>query len=537
MMSFPWWLSLSVGFLSLSQEILWVRVVSFSYQGAPIAFSFVLGNYLVGIALGAFVGKWFCRRSKDLYLVGAATLMVAAAMDLLTPALAGYFLSPGHPSLPWVPMLIILTAALKSVLFPIAHHLGSAQSGANVGRSVSKVYFGNIIGSTLGPIVTGFYLLDNFTVEQSFMILGTACALLGVATAAKSSQRLGWVFVGGAGAVVMMVLTPWRPPDLIGPIALHAPAKSTELTHVIQNKHGIIHVVKDAERGDVVFGGNIYDGRTNVDMTINSNGLDRVYLLAALHPAPRRVLVIGMSTGAWTRALTAFPGVEHIDVVEINPGYLDLVRAYPEVSPLLEDPRVHVHIDDGRRWLKRHPDAKYDLIVQNTTYHWRSNITNLLSVEYFGELRGHMRPGGIATINTTASPDVYRTAQAAFPHAFKYRHFVYVGDRDFGVDAETVLDRLRLLQLDGRPVFEASQFEKGGLVSALAANNLVPVSALLAERRGVPVEVITDQNLLTEYRHGRSLLPGPLQQFLPGNPDTLAFESPLVGSASASTSP
>ena len=46
-------LSFSVGFLSLSQEIAWVRIVGFAYQGKPQAFSFVLVVFLAGIASGA----------------------------------------------------------------------------------------------------------------------------------------------------------------------------------------------------------------------------------------------------------------------------------------------------------------------------------------------------------------------------------------------------------------------------------------------------------------------------------------------------
>jgi len=55
MPSFPFWLSFLIGFLSLSEEILWVRTVSFAYHTLPPTFSFVLVCYLVGIALGAAV--------------------------------------------------------------------------------------------------------------------------------------------------------------------------------------------------------------------------------------------------------------------------------------------------------------------------------------------------------------------------------------------------------------------------------------------------------------------------------------------------
>jgi len=179
-----------------------------------------------------------------------------------------------------------------------------------------------------------------------------------------------------------------------------------------------------------------------------------VWIAGASHPAPRRVLVVGMSTGAWTRVITSFPHVERIDIVEINPGYLQLVARYPEVAPLLSDPRVHIHIDDGRRWLRRHPEATFDLVVQNTTYHWRANATNLLSREYFAEVKSHMRPGAIATFNTTGSLDVLRTAQEVFPAAFKFRWFVYVSDHDFRTPPDVAFARLRECRLDGHPAFE-----------------------------------------------------------------------------------
>ena len=459
MMPFAWWLSLGVGFLSLSQEILWVRLVSFAYQGIPHAFSFVLANFLIGIALGALAGKWFCGRAKDLYAVGAATLLLAAVTDLLLPSTAWLYLGRERSSLPWLPLAIIGSAAIKSVLFPIAHHLGSNQSGPRVGSSVSRIYFGNIIGSTLGPIVTGFYLLDRFTVEQCMVIVGLGCLLLSVGTALHSGRRAVPAAVIGVGALVAIAAAAGPAPETIARIAVRTLDPTAPIGHIVQNKHGIIHTLTHGKQGDIVYGGNVYDGRISVDMAVNSNALERVYILAAMHPHPKRVLVVGMSTGAWTRAITGFPGVEVIDVVEINPGYLDLMKLYPEVAPVLSDPRVHVYVDDGRRWLKRHPDAQYDLIVQNTTFFWRAYSTNLLSVDYFREVRSHMAPGAIATFNTTSSLDVYRTAQEAFPYAFRFRNFVYVGDSDFRVPTETMQARLRLCRIGDRPAFPEDHFE------------------------------------------------------------------------------
>ncbi|MBE7426719.1 MAG: hypothetical protein HS106_11915 [Ideonella sp.] len=111
-----------------------------------------------------------------------------------------------------------------------------------------------------------------------------------------------------------------QPPQIIETLAM-AREEGGSLRHVIQNKHGIIHVLAgDGRFGDTTFGGNVYDGAISTDLRTNMNGLDRAYLMATMHPAPRRVLVIGLSTGAWTRVVLGMPGVERVDAVEINPA-------------------------------------------------------------------------------------------------------------------------------------------------------------------------------------------------------------------------
>ncbi len=322
-------------------------------------------------------------------------------------------------------------------------------------------------------------------------------------------------------AVALFVsLKPWQPTNMVAALAdKWWDNRRAPVAEIIQNKHGIIYTSRDPRRGDIVFGGNVYDGRVNVDMEIDSNRLERAYLLAASHPDPRRVLVIGMSTGAWTRVISGFPGVEHIDVVEINSGYLQLAATYPDIAPLLSDPRVHIHIDDGRRWLRRHPEEQFDLIVQNTTYHWRANATNLLSLEYFAEVKRHLKPGAIATFNTTGSLDVLKTAQEVFPHAYRYINFVYVSDHDIRVPPETALSRLRACRIGDHPAFQAKQYEPGGVAYSLAYNPAVPVDEVLAMTPEVVAEVITDQNLLSEYRHGLKIDLEPFRSHIwPTNP-------------------
>src|SRR3977135_4003272 len=78
-------------------------------------------------------------------------------------------------------------------------------------------------------------------------------------------------------------------------------------------------------------------------------------------------------------------------------------------TPPTTGARTPPPIEARRRWLKRNPQTRYDLIVQNPTYHWRANAGNLLSREYLTEVRKHLNPGGVVTTNTTGSFDLLGT--------------------------------------------------------------------------------------------------------------------------------
>lgn len=502
------YLSFCMGFLSLSQEILWVRMASFIYRGAPQAFGVILALYLLGIALGAGLGKRYCTREGNLFRISGTILLLAAVTDAVFPWLVAEAYGQGRAAGTVVLMLcVFLSAQLKSIVFPIAHHLGSAAESDKVGSSVSKVYFANIVGSTLGPLVTGFVLLHHLSLQQCFALM----AGLTLVTAAwcwhMAGVRLALAGMSG-GVVAAALLVLLVPGVMLGRLIEHTGNHEGSFKAALENRYGIIHLLKAKDGGgDYVFGGNAYDGRINIDFMADSNGISRVYMLAALQPQPRRVLVLGMSAGPWTRVLTAFPGVEKIDVLEINPGYADIASRYPEVRGILSDPRVSLHFDDGRRWLKRHPDERYDLIVMNTTYHFRAYSSMLLSKEFLTIVRRHLVPGGVMAFNSTHSPDVYKTAAAVFPTVYKYGNFAVVGEGIALPAPEEGLRRLTALRLpQGAPLVDIGQ---PGVLQRVQKNLALfqPYDeAALASKAGRPIEVITDQNMLTEYKHGESIL-------------------------------
>lgn len=82
------------------------------------------------------------------------------------------------------------------------------------------------------------------------------------------------------------------------------------------------------------------------------------------HPDPKRVLVVGGGDGGMVREVARHPGVEHIDLVEIDGRVIECCKEYfPQISAALSgNPKVHVHVEDGIKWV-REREAEYDVII------------------------------------------------------------------------------------------------------------------------------------------------------------------------------
>ncbi|GAB2745787.1 spermidine synthase [Streptomyces bullii] len=113
----------------------------------------------------------------------------------------------------------------------------------------------------------------------------------------------------------------------------------------------------------------------------------------------KRVLVIGAGNGNDVAVALAH-GAERVDAVEIDPR-LQQIGAQLHPARPYDDPRVHVHIDDGRAFLER-TKTKYDLIIlalpdSLTLVAGASNLrleSYLFTQQAFEAARDHLAPNG-----------------------------------------------------------------------------------------------------------------------------------------------
>ncbi len=497
------------GFVSLSHEIFFVRVMSFASGGLANAFALTLGCFLVGIASGS-------RAAGDMHALAPAAQARRIRDELALAVIAGFaFL----PVLNWLgasrPVVLGVTLAGAFVvarawglLLPFLAERGVA-ADEDAGAGVSWLYAANIAGSACGGILTGFILMDALGLAGIAQVLGLiSLAAAGVfAIAARAGWRDARMACAGIFALAACAALPGLSAGIYDRLLQREDAAAAHaVTEVVENRSGIIAVTADG----TLYGNGMYDGRFSTDLVNDTNGILRPFALSLFHAAPKRVLMIGLASGSWARVIASHPQVESLKVIEINPGYAELAFRHAPTASLRGDPKIEFIDDDGRRWLRAHAEEKFDMIVVNTTYHYRANSTNLLSAEFLRLVAEHLLPGGVHFYNSTMSARVQATGCAFAPDGLRFtNHMALAGAPmpvdfarwravllDYRIDGARVID---LSKPDHREKFdeimglEAGWKSGGGLDGAME-----PCGGVLKRAGGK--RPVTDDNMGTEWR-------------------------------------
>jgi SAM-dependent methyltransferase len=142
--------------------------------------------------------------------------------------------------------------------------------------------------------------------------------------------------------------------------------------------------------------------------------------------SPGRVLIVGAGTGTDV-ALALSRGATRVDAVEIDPR-LQQIGAQRHPDRPYSDPRVFVHIDDGRAFLER-DKSRFDLVIfalpdSLTLVAGASSLrleSYLFTLEALQSVRQHVAPGGAFAMYNTYREDwlvgrLARTVSQAFGH-------------------------------------------------------------------------------------------------------------------------
>jgi spermidine synthase len=416
-----------VGFAFFLMELVWYRMLGPILGGTIFTFGLILCVALLGIGLGGAAYS-LLRSDRPASITGFAyTCLLEAAcialpfalgdriaiLALLLRGLGSIWMFWGHVTV-WaiVCLVVVLPPALVAgYQFPmLIAMLGRGRQ--DVGRQVGLAYAWNTLGAILGSLAGGFGLIPLLSATGAWRSTALTLLALGVgavvvaARVERSGTRrlaplllvpvvLGLLAAGGPTAV-------WRHSGIGAGRAFPSMESPNAFENWRRNKISSVQWEADGVESSValvtigpglafVMNGKI-DGNARGDApTMLMSGL----VGTALHPSPRRALVVGLGAGGTAGWLAAVPGMERTDVVELEPLVLRVARDCAPINRnVLDNPRVHVSLGDAREALLV-SKQRYDIIFSEPSNPYRAGVASLFTREYYQAAAQHLRDDGL----------------------------------------------------------------------------------------------------------------------------------------------
>jgi len=415
-------LAFASGLLALSAETAWIKMFAQVLQNSVYSFSAILVVFLIALGCGGFLSHLLVRSSFRplptlLLLLSAGAMLVGLSpvvFNMLTDGL-GYV--AGGAS--WAGYLRSVFILSFLVVFPPTIIIGavfpyllkaSPKTGKESGQFVGLLVLFNSIGSTIGPILVGFLLLDTIGLWGSIKIIAVMYGGLGLLVAffLTSNKSLGWMALPASGIIFVAVLS--------NPPLVHL-EKGERLLGTWQSTEGVVSVVESGENMQMRLDNFYVLGDTRSVLVEQMQG----HIPLLLHPDPEQTLFLGMGTGI-TAGASLEHDVEQVVAVELVPNVIKAAQGYfsPWTNGLFNDPRVEIIADDARNYLLG-TRRTFDVIIGDLFTPWHAGTGSLYTIEQFQLAKKRLAPDGIFAQWLPLyqlTPESFNTITATFAAVF-----------------------------------------------------------------------------------------------------------------------
>jgi predicted membrane-bound spermidine synthase len=401
------WVAAGSGALVLGLEVVWTRLASYFLGNRIYAFTTLLACVLVLLAMGSGLASRLLERSNRRVHDLLGWMLVTAMTCTVFSTIGAWWwirnqtqyeqMLPGSGELLLfyraAETFVLLAPSLLALgcLFPLSL-MCSSQVRQSTGRTAGRFYAANTAGSVVGSLGVGFWgasTLGAFGATAALVWVGALLALA-IFSVTYFAERRTSPLAGMGSVLAVLVLAP-----LMLPAKLTVVADDERLAFRREDAHGVLQVLQSP--GGIT---KVTNNRTHLVFSLGLVSTSFVQEmqghLAMFHrPQIRSAAVIGSGYGVTAGALTSYPGIEHIDAVEILPGLIeaaDLFRPYN--YSYHRDPRVTIVVDDGRHFLAR-SGRRYDMISVNVTDPHLPGASGLFHSEFYEIAKRRLTPGGV----------------------------------------------------------------------------------------------------------------------------------------------
>lgn len=450
-------LAFAQGTIAFVLEVVWFHLIGTVIGVTTYAFALMLFAILLGIGLGSLILPVVARKTRlpsasiFVWAMLLAALGVAASLNAwdefslvidTTHAFrpSGHFFHREGIRLAFCLALLLPTTLALGMSLP-ALAAGTRERDGRHGAWVGRLFAANTLGTIVGSIVCGFFLLGRLG-SQTILVLGAALALCLALVAFISGTRSSngqvpsrneRIRVAIGTVVCLGVLVSFQGWDMyrltLGSHYYWEPPETTRDSEVEWLR-------EDAQSGFIT----VMKAKSNGKLTMRTNGKyegnsepgefqDLFALLGGLYVKHyNRAVLVGMGPARTLAVLHAMP-YEHIEAIEYSPAIIEAAKSqFPDFSKAaFEDTsRVTIVCDDGRNHIQlaREP---YDYIAIAISGAAFAGAGNIYSRDFFRAVSAKLQPDGIfmlwIQVHHVFPRDVrsvVHTLRTVFPHVHFY---------------------------------------------------------------------------------------------------------------------
>ncbi len=477
-------------------EILAGRLLA-PYVGVSLdTFTGIIGTVLAGIALGSWLGGRLADREAPERLLGpiliVGGLLALAAVPVLT-IFGELRLGSGPVAIVILAVVAFFApAAVLSAVNPTVAKLQLSrleETGTVVGR-LSAVA---TAGALAGTFVSGFLLVAAFPSRPIVIGLGLLLVLLGVVAWLGLRRQPGPSGPGGALLMVAAVILSLGSAAAAGAAPNPCQTESTYFCARIEpdpDRPTGRTLVLDTLRHSYV---DLADP-TYLEFTYTQI-LSDVVAVVASGDEPIRALHMGGGGFSMPRYIAATRPGSTNRVLELD---ANLVRLDMEKLGLRLGDGLDVRIGDARLLLPDEPAGAYDLVIGDA-FGSLSVPWHLTTVEFLGQVRERLGPGGIYAMNLIDRPPLrfagaeLATMRQVFPHVALVAppariqresggNFILLGAND-RLPAAGIQARNRERGDDDLVVVDAAELDAFAAGAPVLTDDYAPVDQLIGRER------------------------------------------------------
>ena len=404
---------LAVGALGVScvmTQLALMRELLGAFSGNELVLGVVLGNWLLLMGLGAWLGRTSDKLRNPLAVLVVMQILVAvlpllqvfllralrnvifvrgAAVGVTDTVISAFILL--------LPYCVVAGYALTLACWLLAR----AEGASGIGR----VYVADSIGSIGGGVLFSFVLV-RFLDHAGILVFP---AVLNLLVAGVMSLRTGHKLLSTiAGTLAIAVLAVAIGVDLDG--------ISTQLQyprqHIIvraNSPYGKLLVTESDGQFDFIENG-IPLTSTRDDQHVE----ETVYYAMAQRPDAHTVLLVGGGISGTAREILKY-NVSRVDYVELDPMILKFGRKY--LPENLDDNRIRIINTDGRLFV-RQTGEKYDVVIVDLPEPSTAQLNRFFTVEFLAEVKRVLTPDGVVSFalghyENYVSPELARMLASA----------------------------------------------------------------------------------------------------------------------------